>query len=119
MFCKRCGKIISEDSVYCQYCGADQTIVSEQETCESSQKNNVLKSVATGAAKSVGKFAGDVLSEVGKELVGYGITETSKGVKKNGTKFIDRKLKKAGLKDKNLAEKLKDNFKKGKKSRKK
>lgn len=26
MYCKKCGKIIADDSVYCNYCGAKQTI---------------------------------------------------------------------------------------------
>ena len=32
MYCKHCGKVIADDSKFCQHCGGKQTVESERNT---------------------------------------------------------------------------------------
>ena len=98
MYCKKCGKEISDDSAFCTICGADQTII-----LEGKQHQN-----ATGAKKIIeelGGVVGTAAIEVAKEIVSDGINTSSKALKKKGGKVVHKGLVKIGLQKETVGDK--------------
>lgn len=91
MYCKKCGKEISDDSAFCTICGADQTIILEDK-----QHQNAAR--AKDVMGDLGSIAGEAAMKLAKEILLDGINTSGKAVKKKSGKVIHKALVKTGLK---------------------
>lgn len=115
MFCKACGKEITDDSVYCSYCGTNQLVDrAEADKPEKTETGN------PGKIKKLEKFGGVVLpvakgiAEIATPLISSGFSKSGKQIEKSFTKAVDKKtnqfLKFAGLKSKSPIDSAKKIF---------
>lgn len=105
MFCKACGKEITDDSVYCSYCGTNQLVdraeADKAEKTETGNPGKIKKLEKLGrAALPVAKG----IVEIATPLISSGFSKSGKQIEKSVTKAVDKKtdqaLKFFGLKSK-------------------
>lgn len=117
MFCKACGKEITDDSVYCSYCGTNQLVdKAEAEKSEKTEPGN------PGKIKKLAKFgnvalpvAKGILGPVVKPLIDPALSKAKKSFAKELDKKVDQALKAKGWKSKTIGDYGKDFLKKAKK----
>jgi len=66
MYCKHCGKAITEDSIYCKYCGGKQDTINTSEPLEA---ESVISTTEETPKESPSKISDKVLGW----LIGYGV----------------------------------------------
>lgn len=109
MFCKECGKVIPDDSTFCNYCGTVQEDVPLDEKKPGKKDTsaiflNKMVNNAEIAGKVVTAFAGPIMEEV-REQVGK---QVGKEVVRASKKATDRGLKTIGIKKKTPLDYVKD-----------
>ena len=100
MFCKACGKEITDDSVYCSYCGTNQLVdraeADKPEKTETGNPGKIKKlekfgRVALPLAKGVAKE----FVEIATPLISSGVSKSGKQIKKSFTKAAGKKTDQA------------------------
>lgn len=106
MFCKACGKLIPDDSAFCSYCGTHQ---GELNTDSAKQVEEAEKK--TG--KNVQEKAISVLKGIAEPVFEASLQVATDSVQKKLFKGADKVLKKSGLKEKTVSERVFEGAKKG------
>lgn len=73
MYCKKCGKLIADDSVYCKYCGTNQNEVTTSEAKPEPIKVDVNAKVDAKLVPSINTSWYKKFTDLQKKLLwGYG-----------------------------------------------